>query len=88
MNRQPVFMMTSNEINSPPIIERDSYGKPIRRGFIPVEEKIQKELRDIRSRETELKRMRRQNELHQSQPDLLDCVDLDVGFVFYFIEYL
>lgn len=76
LNRQPVFMM-QREVTSPPVIERDAHGKPIRRGFIPVEEKIQKELRDIRSRETELKRMRR-NQMRQSQPDLLDCVDQGV----------
>lgn len=76
LNRQPIFMM-QQEASSPPIIERDAHGKPIRRGFIPVEEKIQKELRDIRSRETELKRMRRDH-LRQSQPDLLDCVDQGV----------
>lgn len=66
--------MMQQEAASPPIIERDAQGKPIRRGFIPVEEKIQNELRDIRSRESELKRMRR-NQMRQSQPDLLDCVD-------------
>lgn len=71
-----MFMM-QREITSPPVIERDAHGKPIRRGFVPVEEKIQKELRDIRSRETELKRMRR-NQMRQSQPDLLDCVDQGV----------
>lgn len=76
LNRPPVFLM-QQEITSPPIIERDADGKPIRRGFIPVEEKIQKELRDIRSRETELKRMRR-DQLRQSQPDLLDCIDQGV----------
>lgn len=77
LNRQPVFMM-QQESASPPIIERDAHGKPIRRGFIPVEEKIQNELRDIRSRETELKRMRRNQMMRQSQPDLLDCVDQGV----------
>lgn len=71
--------MMNNEVTSPPVIERDAHGKPIRRGFIPVEEKIQKELRDMRSRETELKRIRRQHQLRQSQPDLLDCVDQGVG---------
>ncbi|XP_055312769.1 uncharacterized protein LOC129574595 [Sitodiplosis mosellana] len=75
LNRTP--FMLQQDSSSPPIIERDATGKPIRRGFIPVEEKIQKELRDIRSRETELKRMRR-NQLLQSQPDLLDCVDQGV----------
>lgn len=76
LNRPPVFMM-QQEAASPPIIERDAQGKPIRRGFIPVEEKIMNELRDLRSRETELKRMRR-DKLRQSQPDLLDCIDQGV----------
>jgi hypothetical protein len=40
-----------------PIIERDNNGRPIRKGFIPVEEKIQSELKDLRSRECELKRL-------------------------------
>lgn len=57
---------------TPPIIERDADGKPIRRGYVPVEEKIQKELKDLKSRETELKRMRK---LRQSQPDLLDSIE-------------
>lgn len=78
LNRPPVFMM-NNAVTSPPVIERDAKGKPIRRGFIPVEEKIQKELRDMRSRETELKRIRRESLLRQSQPDLLDCFEQDVS---------
>lgn len=73
--------MMITESSSPPVIERDAHGKPIRRGFIPVEEKIQKELREMRSRETELKRMRRESQLRQSQPDLLDCVDHGVEYV-------
>lgn len=60
---------------SPPIIERDDEGRPLRRGYVPVEEKIQKELRDIKSRESELKRLRRLNKLRQSQPDLLDDIN-------------
>lgn len=71
--------MMNSEVTSPPVIERDAQGKPIRRGFIPVEEKIQKELRDMRSRETELKRIRRESFLRQSQPDLLDCFEQDVA---------
>lgn len=71
--------MAMNHINSPAIIERDAQGKPIRRGFIPVEEKIQKELRDMQSRESELKRMRQQYQLRQSQPNLLSCMDLTDG---------
>lgn len=38
-------------------IERDTKGRPIRRGYIPVEEKIQFELRDLKNRENELKRL-------------------------------
>lgn len=78
LNRPPAFMMNT-EVTSPPVIERDAHGKPIRRGFIPVEEKIQKELRDMRSRETELKRFRRESLLRQSQPDLLDCFEQDIA---------
>ncbi|XP_055853891.1 uncharacterized protein LOC129917783 isoform X2 [Episyrphus balteatus] len=57
---------------TPPIIERDADGKPIRRGYIPVEEKIQKELKDLKSRESELKKIRK---IRQSTPDLLDSIE-------------
>lgn len=60
---------------SPPIIERDDEGRPLRRGYVPVEEKIQKELRDLKNRESELKRLRRINKLRQSQPDLLGDIN-------------
>lgn len=68
LNRPPVFNFPLE--SSPPIIERDEDGRPLRRGYVPVEEKIQKELRDLRSRETELKRIRR-----KSQHDSLDEID-------------
>lgn len=42
-------------------IERDTKGRPIRRGYVPVEEKIQSELRDLKSRENELKRLHKLN---------------------------
>lgn len=42
-------------------IERDTRGKPIRKGYVPVEEKIQNELRDLKNRETELKRLHKLN---------------------------
>jgi hypothetical protein len=38
-------------------IERDNKGRPIRKGYVPVEEKIQTELRDLKNRENELKRL-------------------------------
>lgn len=44
---------------SPPIITRTPEGKPVRKGYVPVEEKIQKELQDMKDREYELKRMRK-----------------------------
>lgn len=69
-----MYLLPTDTIVSPPIIERDADGRPVRRGFVPVEEKIQKELRDIRSRETELKRQRKLNQLRQSQPDLLNSL--------------
>lgn len=72
LNRSPLFALPLESV--PPIIERDEDGRPVRRGYVPVEEKIQKELREMRSRETELKRIRRSNKnaLSQSQQDLLD----------------
>ncbi|KAH8313924.1 hypothetical protein KR067_001228, partial [Drosophila pandora] len=54
---------------SPAAIERDSEGRPLRRGYVPVEQKIQRELQDLKSRESELKRQRkinRQNTLKAS----------------------
>lgn len=57
---------------TPPIIQRDADGKPIRRGYIPVEEKIQKELKDLKSRESELKKIRK---IRQSTPDLLESIE-------------
>ncbi|XP_032288937.1 nuclear transcription factor Y subunit alpha [Drosophila virilis] len=45
-------------------IERDSEGRPLRRGYVPVEQKIQRELQDLKSRESELKRLRKLNRQH------------------------
>lgn len=42
-----------------PAINRMLEGKPVRKGYVPVEEKIQKELREMKDREHELKRMRK-----------------------------
>lgn len=72
LTRSPVYIAPVTV--TPPIIERDEDGRPIRRGYVPVEEKIQKELRDIKSRETELKRQRKIHS-RQSQPDLLDSIE-------------
>jgi hypothetical protein len=78
LSRPPTFTQ-STEI-TPPIIERDELGRPLRRGFVPVEEKIQKELRDLKTRESELKRLRRQNtsKINQSE-DIDDSVEYDSG---------
>lgn len=46
-------------VMAPPIISRTPEGKPVRKGYVPVEEKIQKELQDMKDREHELKRMRK-----------------------------
>lgn len=45
--------------------------KPTRKGFVPVEQKIQKELNEMKERENELRLMRSQM-LAKSQPNLLD----------------
>ncbi|XP_026845640.1 ras guanine nucleotide exchange factor Y [Drosophila persimilis] len=63
---------------SPAAIERDSEGRPLRRGYVPVEQKIQRELQDLKSRESELKRLRklnRQNTLRASQDKLIFSTD-------------
>ncbi|XP_078040483.1 mitotic spindle positioning protein meduse isoform X4 [Augochlora pura] len=44
---------------------------PVRKGYVPVEEKIQKELNEMKERENELRLMRSQM-LAKSQPNLLD----------------
>lgn len=48
-------------VTSPPVITRTPEGKPVRKGFVPVEEKIQKELREMKDREHELKKMRKKS---------------------------
>jgi hypothetical protein len=69
LNRSPIHIPPT--AISAPIIERDAKGRPIRPGYVPVGEKIQKELRDLKTRESELKRLRKEK-LRASQPDLLD----------------
>ncbi|XP_063538320.1 uncharacterized protein LOC134747644 [Cydia strobilella] len=60
----PPLIFTPSPVVTPispttPIITRTSEGKPVRKGYVPVEEKIQKELQDMKDREHELKRMRK-----------------------------
>ncbi|KAH8265147.1 hypothetical protein KR044_002097, partial [Drosophila immigrans] len=54
----------NNNTLSQGAIERDSEGRPLRRGYVPVEQKIQRELQDLKSRESELKRLRKLNRQH------------------------
>lgn len=58
-NSGSIKTFSSNVEKTP--IERDVKGRPVRRGYIPVEEKIQSELRDLKSRECELKRLHKLN---------------------------
>ncbi|XP_038212397.1 uncharacterized protein LOC119832742 [Zerene cesonia] len=44
---------------APTAITRTPEGKPVRKGYVPVEEKIQKELQEMKNREHELKKMRK-----------------------------
>ncbi|XP_047508214.1 uncharacterized protein LOC125051731 isoform X1 [Pieris napi] len=41
------------------VVTRTPEGKPVRKGYVPVEEKIQKELQEMKNREHELKKMRK-----------------------------
>lgn len=59
-----------------PTIERDVKGRPVRRGYVPVEEKIQSELKDLRSRECELKRLHKLNS-RDSDEDYNSSDELD-----------
>lgn len=88
LNRSHI-MLPPTAISTPPVIERDSNGRPIRRGYIPVEEKIQKELRDLKNRESELKRLRKQKRV-ASQSDLLELNYGRCGSMFfeYFIQFI
>lgn len=63
--------------SSPAQIERDSEGRPIRRGYVPVEEKIQNELRDIKNREVELKKLRREIVHNQNSMNSLSDEEYD-----------
>jgi len=67
-------MKTFNIIEKPVAIERDVKGRPVRRGYIPVEEKIQSELRDLKSRECELKKL---HKLNVSDDDYNSSDELD-----------
>lgn len=58
--QQPiVFTPKIESIIAPAVISRTPEGKPVRKGFVPVEEKIQKELQEMKDREHELKKMRK-----------------------------
>lgn len=70
--RNPVAIIPSVTLSPPVIVERDTEGRPIRPGYVPVELKIQRELQDLKSRESELKKIRK---IRQSTPDLLDALD-------------
>ncbi|XP_046967847.1 uncharacterized protein LOC124535619 [Vanessa cardui] len=59
--QQPLVFtpITIAPISAPAVISRTPEGKPVRKGYVPVEEKIQKELREMKDREHELKKMRK-----------------------------
>ncbi|XP_020797856.1 uncharacterized protein LOC110175999 isoform X1 [Drosophila serrata] len=60
---------------SPAAIERDSEGRPLRRSYVPVEHKIQQELQGLKSRETDQKRLRKNNR-HNALNASLDKLQL------------
>lgn len=69
-------MKAFNSIVEKPTIERDVKGRPVRRGYIPVEEKIQSELRDLKTRECELKRLHKLK-LRDSDDDFNSSDEVD-----------
>lgn len=60
-----------------PTIERDVKGRPVRKGYVPVEEKIQSELKDLRSRECELRRLHKINSSSDDDYNSSDELDSD-----------
>ncbi|XP_052750368.1 uncharacterized protein LOC113513598 [Galleria mellonella] len=59
INPVPITPIISPAI--PPVAITRTPEKPIRKGYVPVEEKIQKELKEMKDREHELKRMRKKH---------------------------
>ncbi|CAH2244728.1 jg27732 [Pararge aegeria aegeria] len=71
---QLIFPPTAiTPVVAPAVITRTSEGKPVRKGFVPVEEKIQKELREMKDREHELKKMRK-----KQKPFDIDLSDIEM----------
>jgi len=66
------FLLDATSARVPASIERDENGHPVRPGYVPVELKIQRELRDLKTRECELRKMRK---VRQSTPDLLNALE-------------
>ncbi|EGI68009.1 hypothetical protein G5I_03101 [Acromyrmex echinatior] len=68
----PLSIKAFNRTLEIPLEPDDEPKKPLtRKGYVPVEQKIQKELHDMKERENELRLMRSQM-LAKSQPNLLD----------------
>lgn len=59
----------NDTILDPPKINPEK-GKPVRKGYIPAEEKIERELTEFQQREEELRKIR-----WQSQPDLMAALE-------------
>lgn len=74
VSTKPVFV---SQPLLPPLMSTANLaeGKPIRKGFVPVEEKIQKELKDLKDRENELKRLRKKSSTYQLDFSSLDLSD-------------
>ncbi|XP_070519320.1 uncharacterized protein Mdu isoform X2 [Cardiocondyla obscurior] len=71
----PLSIKAFNRTLDIPLEPDDEPKKPLtRKGYVPVEQKIQKELHDMRERENELRLMRSQM-LAKSQPNLLDIIN-------------
>lgn len=62
-------------ILSPVAVSKLPEGKLVRKGFVPVEEKIQKELKDLKDREQELKKFRKKNTTYQLDFNSIDSSD-------------
>lgn len=76
----PTAAVTKQTFAAPPIlnpvaVSKLPEGKLVRKGFVPVEEKIQKELKDLKDREQELKKIRKKNSTYQLDFNSIDSSD-------------
>lgn len=70
--KSPVIAWKASEVLEQPAKALIPTDKPLRKGYVPVVERIEKELNEMKNREDELKLIRR-----KSQPDLMAALEAE-----------